>query len=176
MIVPDYGNGFISKAMVDVLCLKARFLAVSTQLNSGNRGHHVITRYPRVDFASINEPELRLAAHMRLDPVESVAETIGERIKAHCIAITRGTEGVLLKDRRNGIDHHVPALSTRVIDRVGAGDAFLAIAGLCLGGGVSPQVAAFAGSVAAALDVQIVCNREPVSPVALFKYVTTLLK
>jgi len=34
----------------------------------------------------------------------------------------------------------------------------------------------FAGSVAAALDVQIVCNREPVRAVALFKYITTLLK
>jgi rfaE bifunctional protein nucleotidyltransferase chain/domain len=176
VLVPDYGNGFISKAMIDVLCRKARFLAVSTQLNSGNRGHHVVTRYPRVDFASINEPELRLAAHMRLDPIESVAETIGQRINAGHIAITRGKEGVLLKDRRSGTDHHVPALSTRVIDRIGAGDAFLVLAGLCLGGGLSPQVAAFAGSVAAALDVQIVCNREPVNPVALFKYVTTLLK
>jgi rfaE bifunctional protein nucleotidyltransferase chain/domain len=176
VVVPDYGNGFISKGMVDVLCRKARFLAVSTQLNSGNRGHHVITRYPRVDFASINEPELRLAAHMRLDPIESVAEAIGGRVKADYIAITRGTEGVMLKDRRHGFDHHVPALSTRVIDRVGAGDAFLALAGLCLGGGLAPEVAAFTGSVAAALDVQIVCNREPINPVGLFKYITTLLK
>ncbi len=176
VIVPDYGNGFISKAMVEVLCRKARFLAVSTQLNSGNRGHHVVTRYPRVDFASINEPELRLAAHMRLDPIALVAETIGQRIQAAHIAITRGTEGVLLKDRKRGADHHVPALSTRVIDRIGAGDAFLALAGLCLGGRLAPEVAAFVGSVAAALDVQIVCNREPVNPVALFKYVSTLLK
>jgi len=176
VIVPDYGNGFISKPMVDVLCEKARFLAVSTQLNSGNRGHHVVTRYPRIDFASINEPELRLAAHMRADPIESVAETIGRRIRSGYIAVTRGTEGVLLKDRRRGVDHHVPALSTRVIDRVGAGDAFLALAGLSLGGGQSAQIAAFAGSVAAALDVQIVCNREPVDPVGLFKYITTLLK
>ena len=176
VIVPDYGNGFVSKAMVEVLCRKARFLAVSTQLNSGNRGHHVVTRYPRVDFASINEPELRLAAHMRLDPIEAVAETIGQRIKADCIAITRGTEGVMLKDLRRGAEHRVPALSTRVIDRIGAGDAFLALAGLCLGGGLAPETAAFAGSVAAALDVQIVCNREPVNRVGLFKYVSTLLK
>jgi rfaE bifunctional protein nucleotidyltransferase chain/domain len=176
VIVPDYGNGFISKAMIEVLCRKSRFLAASTQLNSGNRGHHVVTRYPRVDFASINEPELRLAAHMRLDPIESVAETIGQKIKADCIAITRGTEGVMLKDRRSGVDHHVPALSTKVIDRIGAGDAFLALAALCLGGGLAPGVAAFVGSVAAALDVQIVCNREPVNRVNLLKYVATLLK
>jgi hypothetical protein len=41
---------------------------------------------------------------------------------------------------------------------------------------MTAELAAFAGSAAAALDVQIVCNREPVEPVALYKYVTTLLK
>jgi len=72
VIVPDFGNGFISQKMVEVLCDKARFLVVNTQLNSGNRGYHVISRYPRVDFASINEPELRLAAHNRSDPIEFI--------------------------------------------------------------------------------------------------------
>lgn len=176
LIVPDFGNGFISQRMVEVLCRKARFLAVNTQLNSGNRGHHVVSRYPRVDFASINEPELRLAAHNRLDPIELVAETIGQTIKSGHIAVTRGTDGVMLKDRKLGVTHYVPALSTKVLDRVGAGDAFLALAGLCLGGGLPSEVAAYVGSVAAALAVQIVCNREPVSSVGLFKYVTTLLK
>ena len=176
VIVPDFGNGFISRNMIEVLCRKARFLAVNTQLNSGNRGHHVVSRYPRADFASINEPELRLAAHNRLDPIELVAETIGQTIKSGHIAVTRGTEGVMFKDRKLGVTHYVPALSTKVLDRVGAGDAFLALAGLCLGGGVRSEVAAYVGSVAAALDVQIVCNREPVSSVGLFKYITTLLK
>jgi hypothetical protein len=37
-------------------------------------------------------------------------------------------------------------------------------------------VAGFVGSVAAAMDVQIVCNREPIDPVSLKKYITTLLK
>ena len=61
-------------------------------------------------------------------------------------------------------------------DRIGAGDAFLSLAGLCLGAGLEPEIAAFVGSAAAAIDVQIVCNREPVSLVGLQKYVGTLLK
>ena len=176
VIVPDFGNGFISRNMIEVLCRKARFLAVNTQLNSGNRGHHVVSRYPRADFASINEPELRLAAHNRLDPIELVAETIGQTIKSGHIAVTRGTEGVMFKDRKLGVTHYVPALSTKVLDRVGAGDAFLALAGLCLGGGVPSEVTAYVGSVSAALDVQIVGNRESVNSIGLFKYITTLLK
>ena len=83
---------------------------------------------------------------------------------------------MILKDRKLGAIHYVPALSTKVLDRVGAGDAFLALAGLCLGGGVRSEVAPYVGSVAAALDVQIVGNRESVNSIGLFKYITTLLK
>jgi sugar/nucleoside kinase (ribokinase family) len=63
-----------------------------------------------------------------------------------------------------------------VVDRIGAGDAFLSLAGLCAANGLGAEVAAFVGSAAAAIDVQIVCNREPVSLVGLQKYVSTLLK
>jgi rfaE bifunctional protein nucleotidyltransferase chain/domain len=176
VIVPDFGNGFISQQMVDVLCRKSRFIAVNTQINSGNRGHHVVGRYPRADFISINEPELRLAAHNRHDPIEALAETVGQRADASHIAITRGSRGVMFSDRRAGVVHRVPALSTKVLDRVGAGDAFLALAGVCVGGGVPSAVAAFVGSVAAALEVQIVGNRQSVNSVELFKYISTLLK
>lgn len=176
VIVPDFGNGFITPDMIEVLSEKAKFLAVNTQINSGNRGFHVIHRYPRCDFVSLNEPELRLAAHNRQDPLESVAEHVGQRANVKQLAVTRGTKGMLMYDREGKKFHRVPALSTKVVDRIGAGDAFLSLAGLCLGGGVAPEVAAFVGSAAAAIDVQIVCNREPVNPAGLQKYISTLLK
>ncbi len=176
LVVPDFGNGFISRRMVEVLCQRARFLAVNTQLNAGNRGFHAIHRYARASFVSLNEPELRLAAHNRSDPVELLAEAVAAQVGCEAIAVTRGVKGLVLHDRRRGEHIRVPALSTRVVDRIGAGDAFLSLAALGLAGGLSGQVAAFVGSAAAALDVQIVCNREPVSSVKLFKYVTTLLK
>lgn len=175
-IVPDFGNGFISQPMVDTLCRHARFLAVNTQVNSGNRGYHVINRYPRANFVSLNEPELRLAAHNRHAPVEAVAEEVAARTGADYLAVTRGSKGVLMLDRHRKVFHSVPALSTKVVDRIGAGDAFLSLAGLCLGGELPSEVAAFVGSAAAAIDVQIVCNREPIEQSMLLKYVTTLLK
>jgi rfaE bifunctional protein nucleotidyltransferase chain/domain len=176
VVVPDFGNGFISSAMIDVLCERAKYLAVNTQVNSGNRGFHVIHRYARADFASLNEPEVRLASYNRHDPIESVARDVGDKVKARNFAVTRGTKGVIMLDRHQGMVHTVPALSTKVVDRIGAGDAFLSLAGICLGGGLPSDVAAFVGSAAAALDVQIVCNREPINPVSLNKYITTLLK
>jgi len=176
VLVPDFGNGFITDEMISVICEKAKFLAVNTQLNSGNRGYHVIHRYPRADFISLNEPELRIAAHDRHNELEDIAEQVGEALSARYVAVTRGKLGVEMFDRDQGHRYQIPALSTHVVDRIGAGDAFLSIAGTVLGGGVNARLAAFVGCTAAALDVQIVCNREPVDPVSMFKYISTLLK
>ncbi|MBF0416938.1 MAG: adenylyltransferase/cytidyltransferase family protein [Magnetococcales bacterium] len=176
VVVPDYGNGLISAKMVQSLCDHAPYLAVNTQVNGGNRGYHVITRYPRADFVAVNEPELRLAAHNRFDPLDGLMRTMSGQVQARQFAVTQGTAGALWLDGAQDRFYHTPALSTRIVDRVGAGDSFLALASLALSGGIEPELALFLGSVAAALDVQIVCNRESIAPVSMFKYINTLLK
>lgn len=176
VVVPDFGNGFVTAGMIEKLVEKSKFLAVNTQINSGNRGYHVINRYPRADFVSLNEPEVRLAAHNRYDSIEQVAHDVGLKVNAKQFAITQGPRGAYFLDFDQDNHHNLPALSTKVIDRIGAGDTFLALASLCSGSGLSSDIVAFVGSAAAALDVQVVCNRESISPVSLFKYMTTLLK
>jgi len=176
VVVADYGNGFVSKEMVQILCEKSTFLAVNTQVNSGNRGYHVINRYSRANFVSLNESELRLAIHNRHASLEEITEKVAARVDASFLAVTRGTQGAMMFDAKEKVFHKVPALSWRVIDRIGAGDAYLALSALCLGKGLPAEVAAFVGSVAGAMDVQIICNRESIDSVALKKYVSTLLK
>ncbi|WP_455204737.1 PfkB family carbohydrate kinase [Kaarinaea lacus] len=176
VVVPDFGNGFITDPMVQVICQNARFLAVNTQLNSGNRGYHAISRYPRADFVSLNEPEIRMATHNRHGDLEEVAEQVANMVGARYVAVTRGKQGIDMYDNQAAESYQVPALSTKVVDRIGAGDAFLSYASVALGGGLGTRLASFVGASAAALDVQIVCNREPIDPVSVFKYVTTLLK
>jgi rfaE bifunctional protein nucleotidyltransferase chain/domain len=176
VIVPDFGNGFISASMIQKLCDNARFLAINTQVNSGNRGYHSINRYPCADFVSLNGPELRIAAHDRHDSHENLAKMLLDKIGAKHFAVTLGSDGALLLDKNPEITHQTPILSTKVLDRIGAGDTFLSLASLCLGGGLNSDIALFIGSAAAALDVQVVCNREPILPVNLYKYIATLLK
>ena len=176
VIVPDFGNGFISTSMIQKICDNARFLAINTQVNSGNRGYHSINRYPCADFISLNGPELRIATHDRHDSYENLAKMLLEKLRAKYFAVTLGSDGALLLDKNPELTHKTPILSTKVLDRIGAGDTFLSLTGLCLGGGVAPEIALFTGSAAAALDVQIVCNREPINPVNLYKYISTLLK
>jgi len=176
VIVADFGNGLINDELVKVICDKSRFLAVNTQINSANRGYHVINKYPRADFISLNEPELRLASHSISDPLEKIGKNLGDALDASYVAVTRGVNGAMMIDVNNQAIHQTPALSSRVVDRIGAGDAFLALSALMFANGNDPLAAAFVGSVAAAIDVQIVCNREPVDPVKVKKYLTTLLK
>ncbi|BEI38358.1 PfkB family carbohydrate kinase [Polynucleobacter sp. HIN8] len=176
VISADFGNGFISQKMVELLCSESNFLAVNTQINSGNRGYHVINRYTKANFISLNEPELRLAAHNRHDPLENVCKKIFTDLNAYYIGVTRGNKGIVYYSKEDDSYHEMPAFSTRVVDRVGAGDTFLSIASMCVAGKVNSNLASFIGNVAAAMNVQIVCNRESIDPINLKKYITTLLK
>ena len=176
VVVPDFGNGFISPPIIHELIEGAKFLAVNTQINSGNRGFHVINQYIKADFVSLNEPELRLAAHNRRDPLRVIVKQMCEKLNISQLAVTMGTKGVLMYDKKSNSFFEIPALSTNVVDRIGAGDAFLSITALLAAKKIDFKYSAFIGSVAAAMDVQIVCNREPVDPVVLIKYIKTLLK
>jgi len=176
IIIADYGNGFITTPMIERLCDAARFLAVNTQVNSGNRGFHAVTKYSKSDFISLNEPELRLATHSQQGHIEALMDDISNSLNASYIAVTRGTEGVLLKNQLTKQMSRVPALSTKIVDCIGAGDAFLAIASILLAGRITSDISAFIASAAAAIDVQIVCNRDTIASTKLHQFITTLLK
>lgn len=171
----DFGNGLVSLDTARLLSQHSKFLAVNAQINSGNRGYHVVTRYPSADYVTLNEPELRLTTHDRVQPLEVLAKNVMERMQCKSLACTRGTWGMHLYSN-NKLPFHIPALSTRVRDRVGAGDNLLAISALALAGGVPLEIAGFLGSVAAALNVQIEGNKRAVDSVTLKNYMKLLLK
>lgn len=176
VVIPDFGNGLITSRMIEVCCKEARKLAVNTQVNSGNRGFHQIGKYPRSDFICLNEAELRLAAQDNVSSLEPIARRIAVQQAASFLAVTRGTKGILVYESARDGFFSIPALSSKVIDRVGAGDAFLAYVSVLLAAENDAVVAGFVGSAAAALGVQIVCNREAVELPALLPYLNTLLK
>ncbi|MFC2049419.1 PfkB family carbohydrate kinase, partial [Chlamydiota bacterium] len=175
ILVCDFGNGFTNPEIISALCEQPRFLAVNTQTNSGNRGYNVVTHYHRADFVSLNEPEMRLAAHDRYSRLEAVSSDIADCLECPLISVTRGVNGVLLYPPDEA-PFAIPALTTRSVDRVGAGDSYFALAAACAAKGYSPLIAGFVGSAAAAMGVQIVGNKESIQKTALCKYITRLLK
>jgi sugar/nucleoside kinase (ribokinase family) len=70
----------------------------------------------------------------------------------------------------------VPVFSSKIVDRVGAGDAYLSVAAPCVALGMPMDLVGFIGNAVGALAVRIVGNRTAVEPVPLYKFITALLK
>ena len=69
-----------------------------------------------------------------------------------------------------------PAFVTQVVDRVGAGDAFLSITALCAAQNAPMEMIGFIGNTVGAQAVATVGNRTPIEPILLFKTIESLLK
>ena len=175
VLVSDFGHGFITRRMIDIICKKARYLAVNTQTNSANAGYNLITKYPRVDYVCIDEPEIRLAAQNRYGELKDIMKAIGKRLHSQRVAVTRGHRGSITFDSKTGF-HEIPTFTDKVVDRVGAGDAYLSVTAPLMAAGAPAELAGFVGNAVAGIKVGIVCNRSSVEPVPLYKFLTTLLK
>jgi rfaE bifunctional protein nucleotidyltransferase chain/domain len=176
VIATDFGHGLIGPQIVRQLTEEAPFLAVNTQSNSANLGYNLITRYPRADYICIDAPEARLALGDRISTVGDVAHELAERI-AGCpkFVVTHGKHGCVTY-QRGGIVHTIPAVARKVVDTVGAGDAFLAVTAPLVATGAPMDIIGFIGNVVGALKVEIVGHRHSIDKATLIKGVTGLLK
>lgn len=174
VLVPDFGHGLIGERLAELLCDKARFLAVNTQTNSANAGFNLITKYPRADYICLDETEARLAYHDKYSPVDDLILRLSIDLKCNRIAVTRGHHGSVTYSSEDGF-FETPALSEEVVDRVGAGDAYLSITSPCVADDNPMEMVGFIGNAVGALKVRIVCNRDSVEPVPLYKFIGALL-
>lgn len=175
VVSADFGHGMITDPIRRALAASKKFMAVNTQTNSANLGFNPITRYERVDYGCIDEPEVRLAMREKYEDLRVVGSQLRSELGAQALMITWGPRGSLMFPR-DGEVVECPALSVNVVDRIGAGDAFFAVTAPCLYAGNPPDLVSFIGNCVGALKVAIVCNREPVDPVSLFKFIQHLLK
>jgi sugar/nucleoside kinase (ribokinase family) len=174
IIINDFGHGFISPAMQEVLAHSKATLAVNAQTNSANYGFNLISKYQRADYVCIDEPELRLATHDKKGDLKDLIRQVYDRMKCRTVAITRGHKGSMVYSAKGFAE--APVLSTKIVDTVGAGDAFFALTAPLEHVGCSPLEIGFIGNAVGALAVQIVCNREPINYQQLTKFITAMLK
>lgn len=175
VIVNDFGHGMIDGSLIDILCAKAKFLAVNAQTNSANRGFNLITKYPRADFVCIDEPEARLAVADRYSPIEQICDKLKKRMDCRNFIITHGKLGCVVYSGDDDIQR-IPALIDEAIDTIGAGDAFFSVAAPLIGGGCNPFIAGFIGNAVGAMKVRIVGHRHQITRPEIVKYITSLLK
>ncbi len=175
VIVNDFGHGLLDEQLIDLLCRKARFLAVNAQTNSANRGFNLVTKYPRADFVCIDEPEARLAVADRYSPIDTVVEKLRKRMQCPNFIITHGRFGSVVAAEGRGIER-IPVLTNQVVDTIGAGDAFFAASAPLAGSGCDPFLTGFIGNAVGAMKIRIVGHRHHITRAEVIKYLTSLLK
>ena len=176
VVVFDFGHGMLTKEAIKIICKKARFLVVNSQSNAANLGYHTISRYPRADYVCIAEPELRLEVRdKQSEDIKKMVLKVAQSLKCPKVNVTRGICGCLCYDHKEGF-YDVPALATHVIDRMGAGDAFLSITALCVAQNAPIELAGFVGNAVGAQAVATVGHRSSIEYPALIKHIESILK
>ncbi|MBA4373815.1 MAG: hypothetical protein C0402_13265 [Thermodesulfovibrio sp.] len=175
VLVSDFGHGLITRRIIETIQKHARRYAVNTQTNAANAGYNLITKYHRPFFVCLDEPEIKLAAQERHGNIEEIARSIKEAIQAENLIVTLGKKGSIGINRDNEVNR-TPIFSSKVVDTIGAGDAFFAFTAPCFAQGLPLDMVSFIGNAVGALAVQIVGNKKSVEKYELFEFIGTILK
>ena len=175
VIVSDYGHGFISKETAEMISRKSNFISVNAQINAANIGYHTMHNYFNADCAIINETEIRHELRDRTGSLEFLMETLTDNLQLETLIVTSGSQGATLYNNSKNEFFYCPAFASKVVDKIGSGDAMLAILSCCLKLGFEPEVALLFGSLAAAQSVESIGNSVPVNKIKMLKSLKALL-
>jgi len=175
VIAADFGHGAINHEIIQTLVRYSRFLAVNTQANAGNRGYNTISRYPKADFVSIAEHEVRLDKRDLNGALRPIMHELIRKLHCKQFVVTRGRKGAMVANGQEGFVE-VPSFARNVVDRVGAGDAFFAITAMASAVGVQNEILGFIGNIVGSLAAEIVGNKKAIDKMSVKKYITALMK
>lgn len=174
-IVADYGHGLLTPRAVETLVRWNGFLAVNTQLNAANAGYHVLSKYPRADYACLHEGELRMDARDLHGELPGLLRNTADRMGARAMMATLGRSGTMMLTEARDIVR-CPALASIVVERVGAGDAVLAVSTVAAAAGLAPELTSVLGNLAGAQMVAVMGNSSSIRKARLVESVRHLLR
>jgi rfaE bifunctional protein kinase chain/domain len=175
VLVSDFGHGFITNELIRNIEMFPIKLAVNAQTNGANAGYNLITKYNKTNFICLDAPEARLATQEKHAEVEHVANKLINSIDTDFLTITVGSYGSLCINRK-GVINLTPAFATKVVDAIGAGDAFFSLSSLCSAMGMPMDLVSFFGNVIGALSVQIVGNKRSVEGHEIKEFIHSVMK
>jgi len=170
VIVNDFGHGFISKSMAKYISNNSNFLALNVQTNSSNYGFNLVEKYPFADYLTINLTESKLAIRDKnLDIINTLQQFVTMYPHFKKILFTLGDQGCMFYNGNNY--YSSPALISKTVDTIGAGDAILSISSLFLKSGIDDELLPLLSNCIGALAVNIMGNKNPISKRELLKYI-----
>ena len=175
VIVSDYGHGIVTPRIAEHISNSEKFVSLNAQVNAANIGTHNIRKYKDINCLIINETELQHEMRQREGDVLKMAAKLRGLINANYISVTRGKEGAFLLNNRK-LPVLCPGFATQVVDKIGSGDALLALLSACLYSKIDDDLSLFIASIAAAQSVETIGNSVPVNKVMLLKIISHFLK
>tara|TARA_Y100000591_G_C21855074_1_gene715015 strand:+ start:6080 stop:7603 length:1524 start_codon:yes stop_codon:yes gene_type:complete len=169
VIISDYGHGFISKKIAKYISKQSVFTSLNAQINASNMAYHTMNNYYDIDCAIINETELRHELRDRESNIKTLMKQLSQRLKADSLVVTRGSDGAIFFDTIKNKFYECPAFAAQIVDKIGAGDAMLALLSCSIKAGFDEDLALFMGSLAAAQSVETIGNSTPVAKNQLLK-------
>ena len=174
LIAADYGHGFFTQQVIEDISKQQVFLAVNTQSNAGNRGYNTISKYKKADFICLNSGEIQLELRNRNPDYFTIIPQILKRMEAKYTSVTLGGEGLLVFDYL-GNNAKVPAFASTIVDKVGAGDAVLAISSMLASVGAPVEVIGFLANLVAAHEVSQLGHQTSLSISDIKKHAKAIL-
>ena len=176
VITSDYGHGFLSHSTAKLICKKSKYLSLNAQVNSANIGYHSLRNYKNSKCVVINQRELEYELRERGKDVKILIKKLVQRDKIENLIVTQGKEGAILYNRKLNKFLECGGLATKVIDKIGSGDAFLSLISLLLVSKVSLETSLLLGSIAAAQSTESIGNKNNLNKIKIIKSVEHLIK
>jgi bifunctional ADP-heptose synthase (sugar kinase/adenylyltransferase) len=176
VIICDFGHGLFNSELVNLIQKKSKFLCANIQTNSGNRGFNLFTKYSKLDLLCIDEPEVRLGLKERFLSIDKLIQSKSLNNYKNVI-ITRGIMGLIIRlNKSNKKIVKFPALNTKVVDTLGAGDAVYSYCSSLIKNTQNQKLISIVGSIAGAIKTNILGHSSNIQLEDVKRSLETLLK
>jgi rfaE bifunctional protein kinase chain/domain/rfaE bifunctional protein nucleotidyltransferase chain/domain len=176
IIISDYAHGLISSQIAKIIYKKSNFLSINCQINSSNINSHTLKKYKNYELLVINESELRHEFRDNFSNIKLLIKKISVDLKILNIIVTQGSLGAILYSSKERKFYTCPAFASKIVDKVGAGDAMLALSSICLKLNIDKNLLLLIGSLASSQVVETIGNSKSVNKMDLLKSINYLLK
>ena len=175
IIVADYSNNFFDLNSLVKIRKSKKFISGMSQKNSNNSSFHTLKHLNKFDLICINEGELRSELRDNKSNIDQIAKEFLKKNELKFLVITRGISGSILFDHKLN-KYFCPSFNSRPIDKIGAGDAMLAILSILLKNKIDPRICLLIASLASSKVISYLGNSYSINKMELERDLEFLFK
>jgi len=171
IMVADFGHGMIDNIIGAHISKQRgyrgrtgrRFVSVMTQTNESNTPFNTLGKYGNLDCVILDDDEVKVNLRSPREPDVNSLDHIAHINSSDTVVMTVGRRGAYIR-KYGDRPEHVPAfLVQNTVDRIGAGDAFYAVASQVARAGYGSDVIGVLGCLAGAICCKSVGTSQPVT-------------